>query len=60
MTSCGSRTLCDGQEAPTQWKSVSVPDYKLTGVTGRDGYASKNDNNDIFLPAGLATNSRLD
>ena len=48
MTSCGPGTLCDGPEAPTQWKSVNVSDYELTntdlrtGVTARDAYASKN------------------
>ena len=45
MTSHGPRILCDGPEAPTQWKSGSVTDYGmtdlLTRVTARDAYTSK-------------------
>ena len=38
MTSCGLRTLCDGPETPTQWKSESGSNLPTYG----DGYASKN------------------
>ena len=41
----GPRTLCNGPETPTQWKSETVapqylPTNLLTGVGARDAYAS--------------------
>ena len=42
ITSHGPRTLCDGPETPTQWKSVTnLPVDQLTEVGARDANASK-------------------
>ena len=43
---CGLRTLPEGAETHTQWKSKSVMDQcssgGITGTDSRDAYASKN------------------